>query len=101
MTRNVTDLLTVYLLAREAGLIKKTDEGQVCLLPVVPLFETIADLNGAAQILDEFLSHPFTKRSLEYQRQFHPSKVKIQQVMVGYSDSNKDGGILATRPARN
>ena len=97
MTRNVTDLLTVYLLAREAGLIKKTEGGQVCLLPVVPLFETIGDLNGAAQILDDFLSHPFTKRSLEYQRQFHPSKAKIQQVMVGYSDSNKDGGILASQ----
>ncbi|MCG8310305.1 MAG: phosphoenolpyruvate carboxylase [Cytophagales bacterium] len=97
MTRNVADLLTVYLLAREAGLIKKTESGQICLLPVVPLFETIDDLDGSAKILDNFLSHPFTKRSLEYQRQFHPDKQKIQQVMVGYSDSNKDGGILASQ----
>ena len=97
MTRNLADLLTVYLLAREAGLVKKTDEGPVCLLPVVPLFETIDDLDGSAEILDAFLSHPFTRRSLEYQSQFHPNKERVQQVMVGYSDSNKDGGILASQ----
>lgn len=97
MTRNLADLLTVYLLAREAGLVKKTEEGPVCLLPVVPLFETIDDLDGSAKILDAFLSHPFTKRSLKFQSQFHPNKEKVQQVMVGYSDSNKDGGILASQ----
>jgi phosphoenolpyruvate carboxylase len=64
---------------------------------VVPLFETIDDLEGSAEILDSFLKHPFTKRSLEYQSQFHPAGSKVQQVMVGYSDSNKDGGILASQ----
>ena len=97
MTRNLADLLTVYLLAREAGLVNKTNNGPVCVLPVVPLFETIDDLDGSAEILDAFLRHPFTRRSLEFQSQFHPKKEKIQQVMVGYSDSNKDGGILASQ----
>ncbi len=97
MTRNLSDLLTVYLLAREAGLIRKTEKGPVCILPVVPLFETIDDLEHAPDILDQFLSHPFTRLSLEYISKSHPSKEKIQQVMVGYSDSNKDGGILASQ----
>lgn len=97
MTRNVSDLLTVYLLAREAGLIKRTEEGPVCVLPVVPLFETIDDLERSPEILDAFLSNSFTKRSLKYLRQSHPRKIMVQQVMVGYSDSNKDGGILASQ----
>ena len=97
MTRSVSDLLTVYLLAREGGLIEKTPEGLVCLLPVVPLFETIEDLDGSAEILDGFLSHPFTKRSLQYLSKTHPEGEMVQQVMVGYSDSNKDGGILASQ----
>jgi len=97
MTRSQSDLLTVYLLAREAGLTKRTDRGLVCTLPVVPLFETIGDLEQAPRILDDFLSHPFTKRSLKYLSQFHPKNRLVQQVMVGYSDSNKDGGILASQ----
>lgn len=97
MTRNVSDLLTVYLLAREAGLIKRTEDGPVCVLPVVPLFETIDDLERSPEILDAFLSHSFTRRSHKYMRQFHPQKKMVQQVMIGYSDSNKDGGILASQ----
>lgn len=97
MTRNLADLLTVYLLAREAGLLLKTDQGTVCTIPVVPLFETIEDLDGAAEILDAFLSNPLTQRSLEYLKRYNPGGAKIQQVMVGYSDSNKDGGILASQ----
>jgi len=97
MTRNVSDLLSVYLLAREAGITHKTKEGIACLLPVVPLFETIEDLNEAPQILDRFLSHPFTQRSLAYQKRMNKRDVPVQQVMIGYSDSNKDGGIFASQ----
>ncbi len=97
MTRNLNDLLTVYLMAREAGLILKSNDKIVCPLPIVPLFETIDDLEHSPKILDEFLSHPLTKNSLEYLSQSHPQKKKVQQVMVGYSDSNKDGGILASQ----
>lgn len=97
MTRNMVDLLTVYLMAREAGLIIKTEDGLVCPLPIVPLFETIDDLERSPKILDDFLSHPLTKSSLKYLSKSHPNRKKIQQVMVGYSDSNKDGGILASQ----
>jgi phosphoenolpyruvate carboxylase len=93
MTRDVSDLLAVYVLAREAGLVINTPEGMVCHLPVVPLFETIEDLERSPRILGDFLAHPLTHRSLQYQRADDP----VQQVMIGYSDSNKDGGILASR----
>lgn len=92
MTRSVSDLLVVYLLAREAGLTVTGADGQVCLLPVVPLFETIDDLQGSAAILEAFLVHPATRRTLAHLHGDRP----VQQVMVGYSDSNKDGGLLAS-----
>ncbi|PMP75371.1 MAG: phosphoenolpyruvate carboxylase [Chloroflexus aggregans] len=94
MTRDVTDVLVVYLLAREAGLAYATPEGLVCRLPVVPLFETIEDLEHSPQILAEILDHPVTRRSLGVQS--HDGEL-VQQVMIGYSDSNKDGGILASQ----
>lgn len=90
MTRNVEDLLTVYLLAREAGLMTWVDGGLCCPLPVTPLFETMADLDAGPGIVDEFLQHPVTRRSLG-------GGAAAFQVMVGYSDSNKDCGILASQ----
>ena len=96
MTRNVSDLLAVYLLAREAGLTIGSPEGPICRLPVVPLFETVDDLERSASILDAFLAHPFTRRSLEFLRAQDGRGAAIQQVMIGYSDSNKDGGIFAS-----
>ncbi|GFO62546.1 phosphoenolpyruvate carboxylase [Geomonas paludis] len=92
MTRSLSDLLVVYLLAREAGLAAPTADGLACLLPVVPLFETIKDLEGSAAILEQFLEHPMTRRTLAQLGGGNP----VQQVMVGYSDSNKDGGIMAS-----
>ena len=68
MTRNVSDLLSVYLLAREVGLVFNTPNGLVCPLPVVPLLETIDDLNQGSEIVEKFLQHPITQRSLEYQK---------------------------------
>lgn len=88
MTRGTADLLTVYLLAREAGLLEMTEDGLACPLPVVPLFETIDDLEHAPGIVDEFLSHPVTIRSLNG---------GDFQMMLGYSDSNKDCGILSSQ----
>jgi phosphoenolpyruvate carboxylase len=97
MTRNVSDLLVVYLLEREAGLMVSTANGLASRLPVVPLFETIEDLIRSPQILDEFLSHAVTKNSLMLQQQTNSLTIPVQQVMIGYSDSNKDGGILASQ----
>jgi len=96
MTRSLSDLLSVYVLAREAGLVHRHadtvhGEGLVCELPVVPLFETIGDLRGSGEILSAFLAHPVTRRSRALQGS------APQQVMLGYSDSCKDGGILASQ----
>ncbi|MBP7961627.1 MAG: phosphoenolpyruvate carboxylase [Caldilineaceae bacterium] len=96
MTRSLSDLLVVYLLAREAGLLQSTEAGPVCLLPVVPLFETIEDLQGSPTILGAFLDHPITQRSLAHRQALMGQAQPVQQVMVGYSDSNKDGGIWAS-----
>lgn len=84
MTRSLSDLLVVYLFLREAGL---QDAG----LPVVPLLETIDDLVAGPEILSAYLKHPVLKK----QRKESPSFT--QEVMLGYSDSNKDGGILTSR----
>ena len=94
MTRCVEDLLTVYVLAREAGLARWTPDGLVCPLPVVPLFETMGDLERAPGIVEEFLDHPVTMRSLAAAAGDRPAAF---QMMVGYSDSNKDCGILASQ----
>jgi phosphoenolpyruvate carboxylase len=94
MTRDVSDLLAVYLLAREAGLLVDEGDGLVCRLQVVPLFETIDDLERSPRVLEAFLSHPITRRTLRNGLDAH---APVQQVMLGYSDSNKDGGILASQ----
>jgi len=93
MTRRLSDLLAVYLLAREAGLMQHSEQGMICPLAVVPLFETMDDLANSAGILEVFLEHPLTSRSI------HAMAEPQQQVMLGYSDSNKDCGILAAQVA--
>lgn len=96
MTRKVDDLFTVYLLAREAGLYVKTENGPACQLLVVPLFETIEDLHRAPEIMDEFLAHPVTQNTLRLLMERKGYKRPMAEIMVGYSDSNKDGGILSS-----
>ena len=84
MTRSLSDLLVVFLFLREVGLLESS-------LPVVPLLETIDDLKGGGQILEAFLTHPVA------QKRRRDAQSSVQEVMLGYSDSNKDGGILASR----
>ena len=95
MTRQLSDLLVVYLLAREAGLARNTPEGLVCALPVTPLFETAEDLERAPGIMRAFLAHPVTQRSLRAMA--GEGAEPVQQIMIGYSDSNKESGILASQ----
>jgi phosphoenolpyruvate carboxylase len=103
MTRQLSDLLVVYVLAREAGLMRWTPEGLLCVLPVVPLFETLDDLERSAGLIEAFLAHPVTRRSLAFHQTDRarvlslPQVRPVQQVMIGYSDSNKDCGILASQ----
>ncbi|WP_315918191.1 phosphoenolpyruvate carboxylase [Mesorhizobium sp. SP-1A] len=89
MTRSADDLLAVYLLAQYSGLATALDGSGTVRLRVVPLFETIADLRAAPDILDQVLSVSIVRRSV---RDFGNQ----QEVMLGYSDSNKDGGFLAS-----
>ncbi len=95
MTRNVSDLLVVYLLA-ESWVHGGDTEGLLCPLPVVPLFETVDDLQHSPRIYDEFLRHSITQRSLLAIKKHNDEASAVGQIMIGYSDSNKDGGILAS-----
>jgi phosphoenolpyruvate carboxylase len=96
MTRRLSDLLAPYVFAREVGLTVDNGHGLACRLPVVPLFETIDDLAHSPETLRAFLQHPMTMRSVEAQCRERGDDRLVQQVMVGYSDSNKDGGILSS-----
>ena len=97
MTRSFSDLMAVYVLAREAGLTFMSEEGLVLKIHVVPLLETIDDLENGPKILEEYFNTPIVQRSLAYYQKKHSLKRPRQQVMVGYSDSNKDGGIIASQ----
>jgi phosphoenolpyruvate carboxylase len=97
MTRSLSDLLLVYVLLREAGLVAFTAEGPAARIPVVPLLETIDDLAAGPDILRAFLSHPYTRRTLNYLKTENQQPKLQQQIMVGCSDSNKDGGIMASQ----
>ncbi|MGA7372248.1 MAG: phosphoenolpyruvate carboxylase [Methyloceanibacter sp.] len=89
MTRSVADVLGVYLLGKEAGVFLDAAGTEICPLPIVPLFETIEDLRAAPAIMRELLAVPLVRRSANWQS-------GVQEVMIGYSDSNKDGGFFAS-----
>ena len=88
MTHSAADVLGVYLLAKHSGLFHDAAGTERCGLPVVPLLETIPDLRRAPALLKELLAVPLVQRSL---RQLG----NVQEVMIGYSDSNKDGGYFS------
>ena len=85
MTQSVADVLGIYLLAKYAGLFVDKGGTESCRLPIVPLFETIDDLRRAPVMMKELLDTPVVRRSVKDQG-------RVQEVMIGYSDSNKDGG---------
>jgi phosphoenolpyruvate carboxylase len=84
MARAASDALAVLMLAREAGLV----DAETSRLDVVPLFETITELRDCGRILQQMLASPVYRSAVR-------ARGDRQQVMVGYSDSNKDGGYLA------
>jgi len=88
MTRRSDDLLRVLLLAREVGLCDLAAEPPVSRLDVAPLFETQADLANAPKVLSELVTDPVYARQLRA-RGMH------QEIMLGYSDSAKDVGVVA------
>jgi len=87
MCRSVSDLLEAGILLKEAGLVDAAADEPYCPVGIVPLFETIDDLQRGASILEAALDLP-VYRSLVRARS------DSQEVMLGYSDSNKDGGYL-------
>jgi len=86
-TDGVSDLLEVALLLKECGLL--LPRVQTLALNIVPLFETITDLRNCPRVMDELLSLPAY-------RQLLGSRDHLQEIMLGYSDSNKDGGFLTS-----
>ncbi|WP_239249848.1 phosphoenolpyruvate carboxylase [Candidatus Nitrotoga sp. M5] len=80
----VSDLLEVALILQQVGLLENSHELH---LNIIPLFETIADLRSCGVIMNELFSIPFYRELLK-------SRGNTQEVMLGYSDSNKDGGYL-------
>ena len=85
MTKTVNDILGVYFLAKITGIFSGENEKEFSRLSIVPLFETIEDLRSAPKIVQELLAVPIISKTIK-------QKTGIQEVMIGYSDSNKDGG---------
>jgi phosphoenolpyruvate carboxylase len=89
-TETVSDLLEVLLLQKEVGLMRGTlDDKATNDLIVVPLFETIQDLRNAAPIMREYYAQPGIAKLVQ-------RSGAEQDIMLGYSDSNKDGGIFTS-----
>jgi phosphoenolpyruvate carboxylase len=86
MCKGVSDMLEVALLLKEVGLVNPSGRSAI---NIVPLFETIEDLQASAAIMDRMLSTHDYRRLVD-------SRGSVQEVMLGYSDSNKDGGFVTS-----
>lgn len=88
MSESGSDLLEVLTLCKEAGLYQvHADQSVTSAINVVPLFETIEDLRSAPDIMDDLWSNPVYRKHVT-------ARGDLQEIMLGYSDSNKDGGYL-------
>ncbi|MFM2080357.1 MAG: hypothetical protein RLZZ219_1039 [Cyanobacteriota bacterium] len=91
MSHTVSDLLEVLLLAKEAGLVDPMAQRSDLL--VVPLFETVEDLKAAPEVMARLFSEPFYRQLIA---SISPTGRPLQELMLGYSDSNKDSGFLSS-----
>ena len=90
MTKSANDVLAAVLIAKLAGLISLDASKSFAKIGFVPLLETVAELRAADQILDELLSNKSYRKIVTMRGQ-------VQEVMLGYSDSNKDAGITTSQ----
>ncbi len=88
MCRSVSDVLEAAILMKEAGLLDASGDEPYCPVGISPLFETIDDLHNGASILQAMLDLPLYRAMVA-------ARGDMQEVMLGYSDSNKDGGYMA------
>lgn len=89
MCQSVSDVLEAAILLKEAGLLDASGPEPYCPVGISPLFETIDDLHNGAAILHAMLELPVYRALVS-------ARGDSQEVMLGYSDSNKDGGYLAS-----
>ena len=90
MTKSANDVLAAVLIAKLAGLISLDASKSFAKIGFVPLLETVAELRAADQILDELLNNKSYRKIVTMRGQ-------VQEVMLGYSDSNKDAGITTSQ----
>ena len=88
MTQGPDDIIAPAVLAKEVGLIDLSRD--IARIGFVPLLETIEDLRSITPIMDELLGDPGYRKIVEL-------RGNVQEIMVGYSDSNKDGGISTSQ----
>ena len=90
MTKSSNDVMAAVLIAKNAGLISLKEDKSFAKIGFVPLLETVAELRAAGEILDNLLSN------INY-RKIVDLRGGIQEIMLGYSDSNKDAGITTSQ----
>ena len=90
MTKSSNDVLAAVLIAKNAGLISLKEDKSFAKIGFVPLLETVAELRAAGEILDNLLSNKNYRKIVDL-------RGGVQEIMLGYSDSNKDAGITTSQ----